>query len=131
MAETTAMSVSLPSALVEDIVKAEIVRHLGKREELVGAILGHVIDTPCKCDRHRYSGPKQSVIACELERQIEKTCKEIVSAWVTENREAFAAELRKRLARPQEIKALAGSFLGGIQAGSWNVHVELKQAKDQ
>jgi hypothetical protein len=42
LADSTALSVTLPQAIVEDIVKAEIVRHLGKCDELVGSIIGSV-----------------------------------------------------------------------------------------
>ena len=126
MAESTAMSVTLPQVIVEDIVKAEIVRHLGKRDELVASILGATIGAECKCDRHRYHQPKKSILACELEKQVEQVCKDIVSAWVTANRDKFKAELEKRLAKPDQIKALASAFTAGIVTGSWKVHVELK-----
>lgn len=130
MAESTAMSVTLPQVIVEDIVKAEIVRHLGKRDELVGAILGNVIGQECKCDKHRYGHTKRTVLACEMEKQIEQVCKDIVAAWISNNRAKFQAELEKRLAKPEQIKALATAFVAGIVTGSWKVHVELKPGKD-
>ena len=124
------MSVTLPQVIVEDIVKAEIVRHLGKRDELVGAILGNVIGQECKCDKHRYGHHKRTVLACEMEKQIEQVCKDIISAWISSNRDKFKAELEKRLARPEQVKALATAFVAGIVAGSWKVHVELKPGTD-
>ena len=130
MSESTAMSVTLPQVIVEDSVKAEIVRHLGKREELVAAILGNVIGQECKCDKHRYSHQKRTVLACEMEKQIEQACKDIVSAWISNNRAKFQSELEKRLAKPEQIKALATAFTAGIVAGSWKVHVELKPGTD-
>ena len=129
-ADTTAMSVTLPQVIVEDIVKAEIVRHMGKREELVGAILGNVIGQECKCERHRYHQPKRTMLACEMDRQIEQVCKDIVAQWIAAEREKFKAELLKRLARPDQIRALASSFVAGIVAGSWKVNVALTQGKD-
>jgi hypothetical protein len=131
LADSTALSVTLPQAIVEDIVKAEIVRHLGKCDELVGSIIGSVMSTECKCDKHRYShGPKRSVFACELEKQIEQACKDIVSGWIAENREKFKAELTKRLAKPDQLRALVSSFAEGINAGSWHVQVNLKEKRD-
>jgi hypothetical protein len=131
MAESTAMSVTLPQVIVEDIVKAEIVRHLGKRDELVGAIIGNVIGEQCKCDRHRYGTPKGSVLACEMEKQIQQVCKDIVSAWIAENREKFKTELVKKLAKPEQLRALVSSFAAGISTGSWGVHVQLKEKRDE
>ena len=130
MADTTAMSVTLPQVIVEDIVKAEIVRHLGKRDDLITAILGNVIGAECKCDKHRYNAPKRSVIACEMEKQIEQACKDIVGEWVAANRDKFKAELEKRLSKPEQVRALATSFVAGISTGSWNVQVQLRERKD-
>jgi len=124
------MSVTLPQVIVEDIVKAEIVRHLGKQEELIGAILGNVIGTECKCDKHRYNGPKRSVLACELERQVEQACKEIVAGWIADNREKFKAELQKRLSKPDQLRRLASSFVDGIDTGSWRVAVNFHEKRD-
>jgi hypothetical protein len=131
MAENTALSVTLPQAIVEDIVKAEIVRHLGKRDELVGSIIGSVMSTQCTCDKHRYShNNKRTVFACELEKQIEQACKDIVAGWIDENREKFKAELTKRLAKPDQLRALVSSFAEGISAGSWAVQVSLREKRE-
>ena len=130
MAESTAMSVTLPQVIVEDIVKAEIVRHLGKRDELVGAVLGNVIGQECKCDKHRYGQPKRTILACEMEKQIEQVCKDIVSGWIAANREQFKKELEKRLAKPDQLRALVSSFAAGIVTGSWHVQVNLKEHRD-
>lgn len=129
MAET-ALSVKLPESIVEDIVKAEIVRHLGQRDELIGAILGNVIGQECKCDRHRYSQPKRTIMACHLEQQIETACKEIVAQWIAANREKFKTELEKRLSKPEALKALVSAFASGISTGAWGVQVQLKEKKD-
>lgn len=128
--ESTAMSVTLPQVIVEDIVKAEIVRHLGKRDELIGSILNNVIGAECKCDRHRYSQPKRTILACEMEKQVEQACKDIVSGWLAANRDKFKAELEKRLAKPDQIRALASSFVAGISTGSWGVQVQLREKRD-
>lgn len=130
MADSTALSVTLPQTIVEDIVKAEIVRHLGNRDELIGSILGTVIGAECKCDKHRYNSPKKSVLSCELEKQVEKACKDIVSGWITENREKFKAELTKRLEKPDQIRKLASAFVAGIDTGSWAVNVNFNQKQD-
>lgn len=128
MTDTTSMTVALPQVIVEDIVRAEIVRHLGKREELIGAILGNVVGQECKCDKHRYSRDgKRTVLACEMEKQIEQACKDIVAGWIEENKEKFKAELVKRLSRPDQIRALASSFVAGISTGQWNVQVQLAE----
>ena len=132
MSDSTALSVSLPQTIVEDIVKAEIVRHLGKRDELIGGILNNVMGAECKCDKHRYSrdNNKRSVFACELEKQIEQVVKDIVAEWIKESREKFKAELTKRLSKPDQLRALVSSFAEGIQAGTWGVHVTLKEKRE-
>lgn len=130
MSESTAMSVTLPQVIVEDIVKAEIVRHLGKRDELVASILGNVIGQECKCDKHRYNQPKRTVLACEMDRQIEQVCKDIVAAWITENQQKFKAELVKKLGKPEQLRALVDGFAAGISTGSWGVQVVLKEKRD-
>lgn len=132
MSDSTAMSVTLPQAIVEDIVKAEIVRHLGKREELLGSIIDHVIGQPCKCEKHRYSSGRdqKSVLSCELEKQVEQACKDIVSEWIKQNMGKFKTELEKRLSKPDQIRALASSFVAGISTGSWGVQVQLKEKRD-
>lgn len=131
MAESTELAVTLPQGIVENIVKAEIVRHLGKRDELIAGIIGNTMGAECKCDKHRYShNRKTTVFACEMEKQIEHACKEIVAAWIAENREKFKAELHKRLSKPEQLKALVSSFAAGITTGSWGVHVDLKQKAD-
>ena len=128
--QTTAMSVSLPQTIVEDIVKAEIVRNLGQRDELIGAILGNVMQQECKCDRHRYGNPKRTIMACELERQIEAACKEVVGAWITANKDKFKLELEKRLSKREALQALVSAFAAGINTGQWAVNVQLKEKKD-
>jgi hypothetical protein len=130
MAEQTQMSVALPSTIVEDIVKAEIIRNLGHRDELVAAIIGSAMSGQCKCDKHRYGSPKATWLACELERQIEQVCKDIIAAWVSDQREKFKTELQKRLMKPEQMRHLVSSFAEGIVAGSWKVHVDLKQGRD-
>jgi hypothetical protein len=131
MSESTALSVTLPQAIVEDIVKAEIVRHLGKRDELIGAILGNVIGEPCKCDKHRYSSsPKRTVLSCELEKQVEQACKDIIAGWIQENKAKFKDELTKRMSKPDQIRALASSFVEGINTGSWRVEVQFREKRD-
>jgi hypothetical protein len=132
MAESTAMSVTLPQVLVEDIIKAEIVRHLGKRDELIGGLLASVMGTSCQCDKHRYShnNPKKTVFACELEKQIEQACKDIVGEWIRENRDKFKAELTRRLSKPDQLRAMVSSFAEGINTGSWNVQVQLREKRD-
>ena len=130
MSDSTALSVTLPQTIVEDIVKAEIVRHLGNRDELIGSILGTVIGAECNCDKHRYNSPKKSVLSCELEKQVEKACKDIVSGWITDNREKFKAELTKRLEKPDQIRKLASAFVAGIDTGSWAVQVNFNEKRD-
>jgi hypothetical protein len=131
MTENTALSVTLPQAIVEDIVKAEIVRHLGKRDELVGSIINSVMSVECKCDKHRYShNVKRTVFACEMEKQIEQACKDIVAGWIAENREKFKAELTKRLSKPDQLRQLVSSFAEGISTGSWGVQVQLREKRD-
>lgn len=130
MADNTALSVTLPQAIVEDIVKAEIVRHLGKRDDLIGALINSTMSVECKCDKHRYNQPKRTVFACELERQIEQTIKDIVAGWIAENREKFKAELTKRLSKPDQLRALVSSFAEGIHTGSWGVQVTLREKRD-
>lgn len=130
MSEPTALSVTLPQTIVEDIVKAEIVRHLGNRDELIGSILGNVIGAECKCDKHSYRSSKKSVLSCELEKQVEQACKDIVSGWIADNREKFKAELQKRLARPDQIRKLASSFVEGIDTGAWRVQVNFREKQD-
>lgn len=125
----TALNVTLPEVIVEDIVKAEIVRHLGQRDELIASILGNIIGQDCKCDRHRYGSPKRTIMACELEKQIEVACKEVVGRWIAENKAKFQAELEKRLSKPEALKALVSSFAAGISTGSWGVQVQLKEKK--
>ena len=131
MADNTALSVTLPQAIVEDIVKAEIVRHLGKRDDLIGSLINSTMSVECKCDKHRYShGPKRTVFACELERQIEQALKDIVAGWINENREKFKAELTKRLSKPDQLRSLVSSFAEGISTGSWGVQVTLREKRD-
>ena len=130
MAEPTALAVTLPQAIVEDIVKAEIVRHLGSRDELIGSLINSTITAKCKCDRHRYGGKDSTVLACELEKQIEKEIKDIIGGWITENRGKFKTELEKRLSKPDQVRALASSFVAGISTGSWQVQVQFREKKD-
>jgi hypothetical protein len=121
------MSVALPSTIVEDIVKAEIVRNLGNRDELIHSIIGSAMSGQCKCDKHRYGAPKTTWLACELEKQVEQACKDIIATWVHDQREKFKAELHKRLTKPEQMRHLVSSFAEGIVAGSWKVQVNLKQ----
>jgi hypothetical protein len=130
MSEPTAMSVTMPQAIVEEIVKAEIVRHLGKREELLQSIMNSAISQECKCDRHRYHAPKRTILACELEKQVEGVIKDIIADWIQANREKFKAELHKRMSKPDQLRALTDSFVAGISSGSWGVSVQFREKRD-
>ena len=125
MAETTSMNVQLPATIVEDIVRAEIMRHLGATADIVANLVQAAAKDACTCDKHRYNAPKKTRIGCEMECQIEKTLKTIVSNWITENRADFEKALLIEMSKPGRLKALVGAFAAGIRTGEWAVNVAL------
>ena len=126
--KTTAMSVELPSSIVEDIVKAEIVRNLGSAADIVRQIVDRATADKCDCDKHRYNnrGTSTSKLGCAMDRKIEETCKHVLAEWVDENKEKFKVALLAEMKKPKRLEALVGAFADGIQSGSWGVNVELK-----
>lgn len=113
------LSVQIPGQLIDDIVRAEIVRSLGNKEALVAAVVKQAMAKGA-------SSYSKSVFQEEVEESIRDAATEIFKEWLAENKATVREALIKHLKdnRGKVIAQLVDSLCENI--GTHGVHVEMK-----
>jgi len=91
------INIDVPEQLVSDLVRAEIARALGKKEELVEAVVKSAFSMKAK------SYGSETIFEEEVKKMILEEAKQVFHDWLKENREMLREKLLSYLnARKQK-----------------------------
>lgn len=121
MSEKMSVGIDIDRALIEqnvtNLVASAIANALGDKEEIINMAVNKIImsyvdesGVPCNRDKWR-AKPYLQYLA---EQCVIRTVKEQITAYVDENRDQFAEEVKKQLSQKKFRESVAGAFLNQI-----------------
>jgi hypothetical protein len=118
VADTQQIGIAVPAQLIEDLVRAAIVRELGNQEALIAGVVTAALQQK---DKDRYRG--ETLFQTMTEKMILGVAQDCMKTWVEENREKIRAAFLKHLNSRDgaALKKLAEGMVDGLSR--YNVSV--------
>lgn len=120
------LKIQLPTALIEDSIRAEIVRQFPDKEKLATRIIEEALTQ--KADR--YSRSDETLFGAAVKAMIREEAQKIFGEWVEENRDlirkAFVAELKRD--KHKRLAGMVDSLLRDLSR--FSVSVSLNRPRD-
>lgn len=109
--------ISIPNGLIEDLVRAAIVRELGDQTKLIEGIVRQALGAK----KDSYS--KETLFQAEVHKAIREAAQEAIKEWIQSNRDRVKQALLDHLLESNGIaaKKLAESLIDGISG--YNIKV--------
>lgn len=116
------IGISVPAQLIEDLVRAAIVRELGNQQALVEGIVNQALK------KKENSYDKETLFQAEVSKQIREIAKQIVAEWVITQKDQIKAAMMKHLqsADGLAIKKLVEGLVDGVSKYSVSVQFHWK-----
>jgi hypothetical protein len=110
MTKTTGLNIQVPETLIEDLVRAEIVRALGDNPRMIESVVKVALETK------KNSYDRESRFQSAFKAAIQQEAEEVFKAWIAENRAMFKEALAKELQRmkAKKLKELCGKIVDGL-----------------
>lgn len=114
------IGIHVPQQMIEDLVRAAVVRELGGQKELIEGI----VNAALTMKKDSYSN--KTLFQETVTTMIQKVAKEAVSEWVDANKDRIKAAFQKHLNSRdgQAMKKLVDGMVDGI--GRYSVNVAFK-----
>ena len=109
--QTSQVGIHIPSQLIEDLVRAEMVRALGNQEALIAGIVREAITAK---DPKSYRD--ETIFMRSAQEMIRKVATEALQDWIEQNRQKIKDALFKHLQSREgaAVKQLVESFTAGL-----------------
>lgn len=118
MTETVGLTV--PSQVITDLIKAEVVRTLGKTE-LFEQVIRQVLDGKSNSyDRDKW-------LESTLKAAIRGACEDAAKEWIEANREAIRIAFQKELAKRKTQEKLVNQFLSSMDKWNFSTHLSWRE----
>lgn len=114
------VGISIPTQLIEDIVRAEIVRSLGDQTALIEGIVRAAITAK---QPNSYSDRDPTIFMKQAQEMIRKVATEALQEWIEQNRQKIKDALFRHLQSKDgaPVKKLVESFTEGL--GRYSISV--------
>jgi hypothetical protein len=129
--ETSAVQIHIPQQLIDDTIRAEIVRQIPNKAAFAEAVIQAALREKVK-DGYGYSrdnGP--TVFQKAITDMINAEAKAVFAEWIEQNRKSIRDALVKELTRSQaaKVKEIAEKIGEGMMR--WNASVTLHGVEDR
>ena len=118
MAETVGLTV--PSQVITDLIKAEVVRAL-QRTELFEQVIRQILDG--KQDSY----DRRPWLDRTLQEAIRGACSDVAKEWITENKESIKVAFQKELAKRKTQEKLVTQFISSMDKFHFNTSLSWKE----
>ncbi len=121
------IGISIPQQLIEDIVRAEMVRSLGNQEALIEGIVKAAMSAK---DPNSYSSRDQTLFMLQAQKMIREVATAALAEWIEQNREKIKAALLRHLQSRDgaPVKKLVDSFCENLGRYSIGVSFNWKDS---
>ena len=117
MTEQSQVQIHIPQQLIDDMVRAEIVRALGNHEAFCKAMVQRALDA------RKNTYDKTTILEDTFGEMVREEAKKIFREWVEEHRELLKKHFVQALTdkKNERLRQMADSLLGSIHDFSLNV----------
>ena len=107
----TVMQMNIPQAFITDAIRAEIVKGLGNKDELISKIIGQAM---AERSRNSYNSSDPSLWLSSVQEMIRDEAKAVFQEWLKANREKIRAAMMKKLNEKGALGALVESLIKNL-----------------